>query len=256
MRPRLAVPDRTAKLNFGRVVRETLRTCREQWRLLLVAGLIVFVPLGFVEALDASLQELDLDDLDDFAFLGVVVVAVGHAGSALLGEVFFAGVVAAGVSHVRAGERSRLREIARTIPYGRLAIVDVLFALIAIAGLLLLVVPFFVFFVWFVLSGPVVEVEGRRPLAALRRSRELVRGSFWRVFAIVIPLELATNALVDVAGSAGHAALGDSFVGEWAGSALGGVVVTPIWAATIVVLTYELIALKAPGEGAAIEPQR
>lgn len=251
-----SVPHRAAKLDLGRVVRETVRTCREQWRLLLVAGLIVFIPLGFVEALDASLQELDFDDLDDAAFLGVLAVAFGHAGSALLGEVFYAGVVAAGVSQTRRGAQPRLREIARTIPYGRLAVVDVQFALIAAVGLLLLVVPGFIFFVWFVLAGPVVEVEGRRPVAALRRSRELVRGSFWRVVAIVIPLELGTNLLVDVAGSAGHAVLGESFLAEWAGSALGGVVATPIWAATIVVLMYELRALRAPGEGAATEPQR
>lgn len=237
-----------AKLDLGAVVRGIVRTCRKQWRLLLVAAVIVFIPLGFIEALDASLQELDFDQLDELAFLGVMAVAFGHAGAALIGDVFYSGVVAAGVSEARGGGRHTLGGIARSVPYGRLAIVDVAFALIAGVGLLLLVVPGFVFFVWFVLAGPVVKIEQRRPLDALRRSRELVRGNFWRVFAVVVPLELGTDALVEASGEAGHAALGDCFFAEWAGSALGGVIATPLWAAAIVVLTYELIAVGGPAE--------
>lgn len=245
--------ETAAKLDLGAVARGIVRTCREQWRLLLVGGLIVFVPLGLVEAVDGRLQELDLDNLDNLALFGVLAVAFGHAGSALLGEVFYSGVVAAGVAETRGRGRHTLRGIARAVPYGRLAVVDVLFALIAVIGLLLFVVPGFIFFVWFVLSGPVVKIEGRRPLAALRRSRELVRGNFWRVFGVVIPLELGTDLLVDGAAAVGHAALGESFLGEWAGAALGGVIATPLWAAAIVVLTYELIALRGPAEAA--EPQ-
>lgn len=247
--------ETAAKLDLGAVAHGVVRTCREQWRLLLVGGLIVFVPLGFVEAVDGRLEELDLDDLDDLAFIGVIAVAFGHAGSALLGEVFYSGVVAAGVAETRGGRRHTLPGIARAVPYGRLALVDVLFALIVVVGLLLLVVPGFIFFVWFAFSGPVVKIEGRPPLAALRRSRELVRGNFWRLFAVVIPLELGTDLLVDAAAALGHATLGESFLGEWAGAALGGVIATPLWAAAIVVLTYELIALRGPAEAETAEPQ-
>lgn len=249
----MAAPS--AKLDLAAVARGIVRTSREQWRLLLVAGLIVFVPLGLIEAADSRVGELDLDDLDDLAALGVLAVAFGHVGSALLGEVFYSGVVAAGVSETRGGGAHTLAGIAGTIPYGRLALVDLLFALITVAGLLLFVVPGLILFVWFALSGPVVKIEGRRPIAALRRSRELVRGNFWRVFAVVIPLELGTDLLVDAAAALGHAALGESFLGEWAGAVLGGVIATPLWAATIVVLTYELIALGGTGEGEAAKAQ-
>lgn len=238
------MPASDAKLKLGTVLRDIARTCREQWRLLLVAGVVVFVPLGLIEALDERIQEIDLDEVGDLAALAVVGVAFGHAGTALMGEVFYSGIVAAGVTGTRRGERHTLGAIARRIPYGRLVLVDLLFALIVIMGILLLVVPGIVFMVWFGLAGPIVEIEKRGPLAALRRSRDLVRGSFWRVLAIVAPIGLATNALVDAVGALGSLALGDSLAGDWAGSALGGLLATPLYAAALVVLTYELLALE------------
>jgi hypothetical protein len=174
----------------------------------------------------------------------VLGIAFGHAGTALLGEVFYSGVVAAGVAETRGHGPHTLGGIARSIPYRRLAIVDVLFGLIVVAGILLAVVPGIVFFVWFALAGPVVKLERRGPVDALRRSRQLVRGSFWRVFAIVIPVELATDALVDVTAEAGTLALGESLLAEWAGAALGGLIATPPYAVVLVVLTYELLALE------------
>jgi hypothetical protein len=202
------------------------------------------VPLGLIEALDERVQEVDLDEVNDLTALAMVGVAFGHAGTALVGEVFYSGIVAAGVTGMRRGERQTLGAIARRIPYGRLVLVDLLFALIVVVGILLLVVPGIVFLVWFGLAGPVVEIEKRGPLAALRRSRELVRGSFWRVLAIVLPVGIATNALVDAGGELGSLALGDSLAGDWAGSALGGMLGTPLYAAALVVLTYELLALE------------
>ncbi len=232
------------KLDLGEVVRGTARTCRRQWRLLLVAGLIVFVPLGLLEALDSRLQELDPDELDDLAAIAVIAVAFAHAATALVGEVFYSGVVAAGVSETRGGERHTPAGIARTIPYGRLVVVDVLFALSVLLGLVLLVLPGIVFFVWFALAGPVVKIERRGPVEALRRSRELVGGSFWRVLAVVVPLELISDAVFEAAGEAGTLAFGESLIADWVGSTVGGLLVTAPYAAAIVVVTYELIGLE------------
>jgi hypothetical protein len=238
------MPADRPKLDLGEMVRGTLRTCRAQWRLLLVAGLILFVPLGLLEALDARLQGQNVDELSDLAAAGVLAVGFAHAATALLGEVFYSGVVAAGVMEARGGRRPRLGRIARTVPYGRLVVVDLLFALIVLIGLTLLVVPGFVFFIWLALAGPAVEIEGRRPIDALGRSRELVRGSFWRVLAIVVPLELVTDAVFNAAGEGGTRVLGDSLVADWTGSAIGGLLATAPYAAATVVLTYELIALE------------
>jgi hypothetical protein len=91
------MPAPDVKLDLGAVAGGIARTCREQWRLLLVAGLVVFVPLGLIEALDERIQEIDLGEVGDLAALAVIGLALGHAGTALLGEAFYSGVVASGV---------------------------------------------------------------------------------------------------------------------------------------------------------------
>jgi hypothetical protein len=231
-----------AKLHLGEVYRGVVRTLREQWRLLLAAGMVVFVPLGFVEALDDLVGDVDLDEIGAFRQVEVVVVALVHSGTALCGEIFYTGVVAAGVSQLRGGERHGLRHVARILPYRRLIAVDLLFSAIVLVGFLLLVVPGILFLVWFSLAGVVVKLEGRSAIDALRRSRELVRGSFWRVLAVVIPAELVSSAIVDAGGELGHD-LAEGFAGEWLGATLGQLLATPLYAVAIVVVAYELLAL-------------
>ena len=231
-------------LNLLAVWRGVVRLYGEHWRLLLAAGLIVFVPLGFVEAADTELQKSDISTVDELTAIAVVVVALGHTVSALLGDVFYSGVVASGAWETRGGQAHSLREIARTIPWGRLVVVDLLFALVAVVGFLLLIVPGFVFLVWFSISGPVVKIDRLPPREALRRSRELVQGSFWRVFAIVIPVLFLTEAAVGAAARLGHSIGGESLFGEWASATLAEFVATPVYAAVVVVLAFELIALE------------
>jgi hypothetical protein len=238
-------PDRP-KLSLRETALGVIRTCREQWRLLLTAGLIIFIPIGFFEALDNRLSEVEFDDLSDVAAIETLLAGLLHAGTSLWGEIFYTGVVAAGVSELLGGDRRPLRRIARTLPYGRLIAVDVLFSVIVLVGLVLLVVPGVVFYVWFALAGVIVKVEHRGVRDSLRRSRELVRGSFWRVAAVVIPAELLSSAVVDVGQEAGHALLA-GFPSEWLGATLGELLATPLYAVAVVVVTYQLLALDRRG---------
>jgi hypothetical protein len=231
-------------LRLGSVYREIAATCREQWPLLLATALLVFVPLGLLDALDERVGSADSDELGDLEALALLGLAVTHGASALLGDVFYSGVVAAAVAERRTGVPHPLAQIARALPYHRLIAVDVLLALIVLAGLLLLVVPGFVFFTWFALAGPVVEIERLGAVAALRRSRELVKGSFWRVFGIVVPVGLSTDALTDASSALATWLVGDTLVGDWAGAALAGVLLSPLYAVAVVVLAFRLIELK------------
>lgn len=232
------------KLSVRSVYRGAVATVRSQWPLLLVTAVVVFVPVGLLEALDYRIQELDTDAFTDLQILALVGITVVHAGSALIGEVFYTGVVAAAVTQVRTGAGPSLGHLVRDLPYGRLVAVDLLFSLVVVAGIAILLVPGLVFFTWFALAAPAVKIEGRGVVAAFRRSHELVRGSFWRVFAILVPLELATDALTDVAGAVATAALGDTLLADWLGSALAGVLLTPLYAVAVVVVAYELIELE------------
>jgi hypothetical protein len=244
------VTGSTPRLRAGPVYREIAATCRVMWPLLLATALIVFVPLGLLDALDERVGSPDVDELTVGAILGLLVLALAHTASATLGEVFYSGVVAAAVIERRAGTRRPLLHIARTLPYRRLVVVDVLFVLIVMAGVLLLIVPGLVFLTWFAMAGPVVEIERRGAIPALRRSRELVRGTFWPVFAVVIPIGLVTDALTDAASALATWAVGDTLVVDWAGAVLAGVLVAPLYAVAVVVLAYRLIERKmAPSRG-------
>jgi hypothetical protein len=113
-----------------------------------------------------------------------------------------------------------------------------------LAGLVLLFVPGVVFYVWFALAGVVVKIEHRGVVDSLRRSRELVRGSFWRVAAVVIPAELLSSAVVDGGQGLGHH-LAEGFAGEWLGATLGLLLATPLYAVAVVVVAFQLFALES-----------
>jgi hypothetical protein len=237
------------KLSIRSIARGSLATGREHWRALFVTAVVVFVPLGLYEALDDRLQDFDSDAVTDLQILALVVIVMVHTTSSLFGEVFYSGVVAGIVRQTRTGTRRSVIQVARTLRYGRLIAVDVLFAIVVVAGLVAFVVPGLVFYIWFALVAPVVEIEDRGVVAAFRRSRELVRGSFWRVVAVLVPLELLTEIVTNASGDIAASVLTDSFLADWLGSSLGALVVTPPYAVAVAVMTFELIGLR--GRGAA-----
>ena len=67
------VPERPT-LSLGEVVREAASAYRDHWQALLVVALVVFVPIGVLEALAADLHEVESDD-------GLVVAEAAVAGS-------------------------------------------------------------------------------------------------------------------------------------------------------------------------------
>lgn len=215
---------------------------------LLIFAALVFVPLGLLDAL--SLQ-VDVDSLDltsgiKIAALMLAVGAVTMTG--LLGEIFFSGAIAISLTHPHGERPPRIREIAGRIKYGRLVVVDVAFVALVAVGLLLGLVPGVLAFVFLGLAGPIIEIEERSAVGALRRSFQLVRGSFWLVFWVLVPIEVFGDAIGGALAGLVHHALGDTFLATWAAAALANAVLSPIFAVAAVLLTVELIARK---EGAA-----
>ena len=95
-----------------------------------------------------------------------------------------------------------------------------------------------------------VEIEGRGIRAAFRRSRELVRGRFWRVLAVLLPVEIVGDGLSNGLAVFVHHALGGSLLGEWIADSTANILVTPLYAIGAVLLTVQLIAEKdAAGAG-------
>jgi len=73
---------------------------------------------------------------------------------------------------------------------GRVFGTYLLATLIVVMGLLALIVPGFVLGIWYMFVGPVVVIESVGGRAALKRSRELGRGFYWRNFGVYLLLSL------------------------------------------------------------------
>jgi hypothetical protein len=205
---------------------------------------IVFVPLGLLDSIPIEVELSELSLGNGLVAAGALAAVLAVLGAALLGEIFYSGAVAVALTHDYEGRPPSLRAIARQLAYRRLIAVDLIFAVIVLAGFVLFVVPGVVLYIWLVLAGPVVEIEQRGVAAAFRRSRELVRGRFLGVLAVLAPIELGGEGVAALAGLLAHDLFGDSLLAEWTAEALANVVVIPFGAVAAVLLTVGLIAEK------------
>jgi hypothetical protein len=229
------------------------RTYRSWAGSILLLAFVVFVPLGL---LDALVGEIDVEslDLDSGIKIAAVVATVGIVtATGLLGEVFFSGAVAVSLTHPRHERPPSLIEIARRLKYGRLIAVDLVYVVIVAVGLLLAFVPGALAFVWFGLAGPAVELEQRTVRGALARSWRLVRGNFWLVFWVLVPIEVVGDVLGDGVAHLVHAGLGDTLLAGWLAESLSNIVLSPLFAVAAVLLTIDLIAEK-DGDGPRLNP--
>jgi hypothetical protein len=220
------------------------RTYRGWAPSILLLAVVVFVPLGLLNALtmDVELDSLNVTDgikLAAFALAVTVVTATG-----LIGEVFFSGAIAISLTHPHGEDPPRLREIARRLNYGRLIAVDLAFVGIVAVGLVLGFVPGILAFVWLGLAGPLVELEDCSVGGALRRSLQLVRGGFWLVFWVLVPIEIAGDALGEGLAALVHEVLGHTFLASWLAESLADAVLAPVFAVAAVLLTVERMAAK------------
>jgi hypothetical protein len=225
---------------YGRI----WRTYRSWAPSILGLALVVFLPLGL---LDALAVEVDVDSLDltngiKIAALLLAVGAVTMTG--LLGEIFFSGAIAISLTHPHGEEPPSLREIAGRVKYGRLILVDLVFVAIVAVGLLFGVIPGMLAFVFLGLSGPVVEIEERSARGALLRSVQLVRGSFWVVFWVLVPIEIAGDAIGGGLANLVHRLFGDTFLATWLAESVSNIALSPVFAVAAVLLTVDLIAAK------------
>jgi hypothetical protein len=120
----------------------------------------------------------------------IVVVAVVAAMLGNLGTIVYAGVLDELVeSVIREGRRLSIGEATRSLPIWRLIGADL--AVTALVGLAsaLGVLPGFVLMAMLGIVGPVVNIEHRRPVAAVRRSLRLTSRHVWlAMLAIGLPL--------------------------------------------------------------------
>jgi hypothetical protein len=227
------------ELDVGAVVRRVFEIYVEQAPVLMPAAAVVFVFTGIISALLVAASP-------GLALVSVVI--------SLVATTLFTGMVVELVADVQDGRRdSSAGQLLRAaMPVlGQLLLVGVVAGVGIVIGFILLVIPGLILITIWCVVAPVVVLERPGGLRALGRSRELVRGNGWRVFAVILLLGI----LVIVIGSTLDA-LADS-----AGAGVGivvrvivGVLTAPLSALAASVLYFDLRGAPATEPPLAMAP--
>jgi hypothetical protein len=222
---------------YGRI----WRIYRAWARHLLGLAVLVFIPLGLVDALLEQVDTSSLDVTDGFKVAALLAALAAVTASSLFGEVFFSGAIAASLTHPEDEESPGFLHLARHISYGKLIAVDIIFVAAVILGAVVFLVGAAIVAVYFYLAGVVVELEKRGVREGFARSFRLVRGHFWMVAAVVLPVEIVGDAVNDAIVGAAHHLFGHHLLAAWVGESVGNIVTAPVASVAIVLLTLDLI---------------
>jgi hypothetical protein len=176
----------------------------------------------------------------------VYLVLPNAAGIAL--EILFAalsilyqGMVVELVQDVQDGRRDHsIGDLIRSVEpvFWPLVGVSILFGIAVGVGFVLLIIPGLILLTIWSVVAPVTVVERPGVFAAFGRSRQLVRGNGWNVFAVIALVFLAVIVISAVAGllAAGLGSVGRSLV-QWAVNAA----LAPVTALSASVLYFTLV---------------
>jgi hypothetical protein len=182
------------KLSARAVAREVADSYRAHWLFLILAAMVVLLPQALADGFLDHLQVEGIRSARDVAVLAAVPLTVIIN---LGGQAFYAGLTAAAVIEWREHRPlPNLRALLRALPIRRLILVDLVISFGSALGFLLLVIPAFIWLAWFSLAPAMVKFEHRDVWGSMRRSRELVRGNFWRVMLIVVGTITVTELAV------------------------------------------------------------
>lgn len=215
----------SSAIDVGGVIRRTFQIYVDQAPVLMPAAAVVVV-------IAVILSVLLIAASPGLVFVALIV--------SLVATMLFTGMVVGLVADVQDGRRDasvgRLLQ-AVTPVLGQLILVGIAAGVGIAIGIVLLVVPGLILATVWSVAAPVVVLERPGGLRALRRSRELVRGNAWNVFAVILLLVILVGAVSS----------GIDFGAESAGAGVGlvvrvivGVLTAPISALAAAVLYFDL----------------
>jgi hypothetical protein len=211
----------------------------------------VVLQLSAVTASDSSgfdSTSSTFDGTDAAAVIGAVVLGVilGWIGSTVASGACFRAIASAYLGE-RTGWKDSVVFVARRLH--SLLWVTILGGLVTILGFVACIIPGIWLWVAFALAVPVLLMEDRRGWKALSRSRALVKGFWWRAFAIMV-LGIILGWIISTAIGGligGAAAFGTSSDEDVAGAVaqviagtIAKLITTPFIAAFVTVLYFDL----------------
>jgi uncharacterized membrane protein len=230
------------------VYRDATRVFRRNLPRIALLGVVIF---GAETALETALNQWlnRLQGVSIAQLVAAIAATIALGGTtAIFATLLFAGLLDYTIEAELEGRPAPpLSRVLRGMPYLRLLAVDVLVVLITAAGVLLLLIPGLIAFTLLSLASPLTVGEDLGPLAAMRRSIELLRPRFGTALAVFLVPELAaatiTGTLQEQAGR----------LGAWAGVAAGVVLEATLLAYAgllLGVLAHHLRAGEAHGPAA------
>ena len=214
------------RIDVGAVIRRVFEIYVDQASVLMPAAAVVFVFTGIIAALLVA------------ASPGLALIAVVID---LVATTLFTGMVVELVADVQDGKRDaspgQLLQ-AVTPVLGQLILVGIVAGIGIVIGFIFIIVPGLILITIWSVAAPVVVLEHPGVFAALRRSRELVRGNGWQVFGVILVLYILVAAVsLVIEGAADSAGSGIGIVVR----VVIGVLTAPLTALAASVLYFELI---------------
>ncbi len=215
----------TSSIDVGEIIRRTFQIYVDQASVLMPAAAVVFAISGVFGVLLIAASS-------GLAFIALIV--------SLVATTLFTGMVVELVADVQDGKRDAsagqlLRAVTPVL--GQLILVGIVAGIGILIGFILIVIPGLILATLWAVAAPVVVLERPGGLRALGRSRELVRGNGWNVFAVILLLVV----LVGVVGA------GIEVAADAAGTGVGlvvrvivGILTAPISALAAAVLYFDL----------------
>lgn len=230
-------------MQIGEVLGEAWDLYKRFLKPFVLTALVVFVVLDLISALAVVAAG---DSKGAAVLWGIIAAVIG-----VVGYFWVQGALVELVRDVRDGRMDRsIGETYRTVqPRLPALIVAGILAAIGIGiGFVLLIIPgLFLLTIWSMLA-PVIVLEGRSAGESFTRSREIVRGHGWTIFALII----ITFLIVGIASSVIRlvfAPLPD-FLDAWLGSLIAHSLTVPFAAA---VLTTAYFRLTSPAPAGATD---
>ncbi len=224
------------RLDVGDVIRRVFDIYVDQAPVLMPAAAVVFVFTGIVSAVLVA------------AAPGLVLVSLVIV---LVATTLFTGMVVELVADVQDGRRDATvsQLLSAVMPVlGQLLLVGIVAGIGTVIGFILLIIPGLILVTVWSVAAPVVVLERPPGLRALSRSHELVRGNGWRVFGVILVLDVFIRIFAGAV----------ELVAESASTGVGivvtvilGVLIAPFAALAAAVLYFELRGAPAPDTAAA-----
>jgi hypothetical protein len=215
-------------LDIGSVLTRVFQTYANEIALIL--------PLAIIVALIAAvLDALANEGLSSLLYTAIRLIVDSAAA------MIFAGLVIEIVRRNRTGEpRTTLGQMLASVTpvLLNLIVAAILYGLGVGIGLILIIVPGLILLTWWALVAPAIVVERAGIIASFGRSKQLVDGNGWAVFAVVLIIFLIT-AFVSLIFVVLFAIIG-GFVGTLIGIFISGIIVKPLGALAAAIMYFDL----------------